>query len=129
MKAQSNIHQRDHEGLHFLAMSMGALALITILLYVRALVTGGFLDVSLDSSRFAQVLTALLILGAVALVFGWRWERLGGLLAFILGIPIAVYIATAVAEYNFFIAFIYASPLLIGGALYLLDARTRPSVR
>ena len=129
MKAQSNIHQRDHEGLHFLAMTMGALALITVLLYVRALVAGGFLTVSFDTLSFAPILAALLLLGAVALLIGWRWERLGGLLAFILGIPIAVYIATAVDEYNFFIAFVYASPLLIGGALYLLDARTRPAAR
>ena len=129
MKAQSNIHHKDHEGLHFLAMTMGALALITVLLYVRALVAGGFLAVSVETLRFAPVLAALLVLGAVALLIGWRWERLGGLLAFFLGIPIAVYIATAVADYNFFIAFIYASPLLIGGALYLLDARTRPAVR
>ncbi len=129
MKAQTRVQPESHEGLHFLARSMGILALITVLLYLRALLASGFLAVSLDGLRLGPVLAGLLLLGGVALLAALRWERAGGLVAFILGIPIAAYVATAVDNYNLFNAFIYASPLLIAGGLYLLDARSRPAAR
>lgn len=129
MKAQPTAYRDNREGLHFLARALGIVAMLTVLLYVRALISGGFLTVALNGDRFGAALVALLLLGALALLVAWRWERLGGLLAFVLGIPVAVYVATAADGYNLFSAFVYASPLIIAGGLYWLDARLRPAAR
>jgi len=129
VKAQTHAQSDAHEGLHFLARGTGVLALLTVLLYLRALLSGGFLAVSLDGPGWSVALAGLLLLGSLALLTGLRWERVGGLAAFVLGIPLAVYLATATERDNLFTAFIYASPLVIAGGLYMLDARSRPAAR
>lgn len=128
MKAQVSPQKEDHAGLHFLARGMGVLAVLTLLLYVRALLADSFLSVSLANLPAGGWLIGLLIVGAVALLAAWRWEWIGGLVAAVLALPVALYL-TFVGDRDWFTALIYASPLLIAGLLYAWDARTRAGER
>jgi hypothetical protein len=122
MKTQAKSREEEHEGLHFMSRVIGILAIITIGLYIRALLAGGFLNVVPNTEVNATILFSLLTLGAIGLVVAWRWPRLGGLMAVLISVPIAWYVGAALEEGNLFAAFIYSSPLLIAGGLYLLDA-------
>lgn len=125
MKTSTRSQTNDHQGLHFLSRGIGVLAVITILLYLRAILVGGFLEVSMSSELNTTVLIILLVLGAISLVIAWRWPRVGGLMAVLFSIPVAWFVGMALEEGNVFAAFIYSSPLLIGGLLYLLDSRVQ----
>lgn len=114
-----------HQELHFFARMIGVLALITVALYARALLVGGFLEVSFYDEWNSSILLGLLLLGAVSLLIAWRWPKLGGLMAILLSIPIAWFVGQALEEGSLFAAVIYSSPLLISGLLYMLDARQR----
>lgn len=125
MNAHTQSSQSQREGLHFLARSLGVLAIITVCLYLRALLVGGFLDVEISDEFNSAILFGLLLLGAVSLLVAWRWPRLGGLMSVLLAIPVAWYVSAAIEGGNFFAAFIYSSPLLIAGAFFLVDARSQ----
>lgn len=114
-----------HQELHFFARMIGVLALITIALYARALLVGGFLEISIQDELNGSILVGLLLLGAVSLLIAWRWPKLGGLLAILFSIPIAWFVGQALEEGSVFAAIIYCSPLMISGLLYLIDARQR----
>jgi hypothetical protein len=113
----------DHQELHFFARMIGVLALITVALYARALLVGGFLEVSFHGELNSSILVGLLLLGVVSLLIAWRWPKLGGVMAILLSIPIAWFVGQALEEGSLFAAVIYSSPLLIAGLLFLLDAR------
>lgn len=125
MKTSTRSQPIDHQGLHFLSRGIGVLALVTILLYLRAILVGGFLEVSMNSELNTTVLIALLVMGAISLLIGWRWPRVGGLMAVLFSIPVAWFVGMALEVGNLFAAFIYSSPLLIAGILYILDSRAQ----
>jgi hypothetical protein len=122
MKTQAKSQIQEHEGLHFMSRMIGILAIVTVGLYLRALLAGGFLNIALNSEVNGTVLFGLLFLGAIGLIAAWRWPRFGGLVAVLISIPVAWYVGAAIEDGNLFAAIIYSSPLLIAGGLYLMDA-------
>jgi hypothetical protein len=122
MKTQVKSRIQEHEGLHFMSRMIGILAIVTVGLYMRALMAGGFLNIKLNSEVNGTILFSLLFLGAIGLIVAWRWPRLGGLVAVLISIPVAWYVGAAIEDGNLFAAIIYGSPLLIAGGLYLMDA-------
>jgi hypothetical protein len=129
MNVRTNSQENEHEGFHFLARGIGVLAIITVLLYLRALFLGGFLNVSIQSQLNGNILSGLLLLGTAGLLIAWRWPRLGGLMAVIFSIPVAWFVSAALDEGDLFAAFIYGSPLLIAGLLFFFDGRYRKQTR
>lgn len=115
--------QQPFDELHYFARLVGILAAFTALLYLRALVVGSMPASTINSNQIIALVC--LLLGIVGLILAWRWERAGGLLAIISAIPIAWVTASALVEGRLLVAFVYSSPFLIAGALYLYDARRR----
>jgi hypothetical protein len=109
----------------FFARVVGALAVLTVALYLRALLAGGFLSIALPAATGMTAgvgLAAVLLAGAVALLVAWRWEWIGGVAAVLCAVVGAIIAAMLVDTSALFVAFVYGSPLAIGGALFLLHA-------
>ncbi|MEZ4516836.1 MAG: hypothetical protein R3C44_08350 [Chloroflexota bacterium] len=126
MKAQFQKQSFDETG--FFAHIVGLLAIITAALYVRAILSGGFLAVAPIASSSLEtgvILAVLLAIGAVALLAAWRWEWIGGLAALLCSVIVAIMAANFVERGPLFAAFIYGSPLAIAGGLYLIHAWQR----
>lgn len=112
--------------LHYFATIVGILALCTGLLYLRAITSGGFLE-GANANAFLNMWTVagLIAAGSVGTLIGLHWQRLGGLIALIAGLATAVLTFFLFDENRFMAMFIYGSPFIIAGALYLADRTLR----
>ena len=117
--ADSNNNFRIKE-MRYLTRSIVILALLTGLIYIRVVGMETAASVQENHRVSAGVfLFGLLILAMVGLVCGWRWELIGGLIAVISAIGIALITYFNVSEYPLFSAIAYSSPFFIAGILML----------
>ncbi len=117
--ADSNNNFRIKE-IRYLTRSIVILALLTGLIYIRVVGMETVASVQENQGVSAGVfLFGLLILAMVGLVCGWRWELIGGLIAVISAIGIALITYFNVSEYPLFSAIAYSSPFFIAGILML----------
>lgn len=120
--------QSTFDETRFFARLTGLLAVVTIAMYLRALMAGGFLSVAPITATgmgTGMILAAALVVGSVALLAAWRWEWSGGIVALLCAVAVTVIVAGLVENGALFAAFIYGSPLAIAGSLYLLHAWRR----
>lgn len=116
--------------LHYFATIVGILALCTGLLYVRAIATGGFLAAD-NANAFVNMWTVAGLISAASIgtLIGLHWQRLGGLIALIAGLAAAVITFFLFDENQLMAMFIYGSPFIIAGGLYLVDWALRRRAR
>lgn len=108
------------EEMRYLARSIGILALLTGLIYLRVIGVEALASWQTNGGVTAVVfLLGLLILAMVGLVCGWRWELIGGLIAVICAIGISFLAFFSFTDYQLFSAIAYSSPFFIAGILML----------
>jgi|GEM_PF-2691318 hypothetical protein len=117
----------SHNGIdevRFFTRAVSTLAMVTAVLYMRAIVVGGFLSSSagaLVPMRWA--LFGLLLFGVVGLLIGWRWEGPGGAIALLAAVAITIVTFLTFVDIRLLATFVYASPFYIAGGLLLADWR------
>jgi hypothetical protein len=98
------------------------LAIITAVLYLRAIAMGGFFGRNvLDAASAAPVMAMLLLLGAAGLILAWRWECAGGIVAILGAVALAVFLNLVLLSGRLLATLVYSSPFLIAGGMCLLD--------
>ncbi len=129
MSQLTNQHSYDHRNGHspgdvnqlrFVAKSVGILALLTGLIYLRVVGVE-----SLSAMRTGQwgqnivILFFLMILATLGLFCAWRLEAVGGIIALISGLGVAVLTYLTFEQNRLFTTFAYSSPFLVAGGLSL----------
>jgi hypothetical protein len=110
----------DVAELRFVTKSISLLALLTGLIYLRAVGVGGVTAVQDGQwNKDTIILFSLLTIATLGVLCAWRLEALGGTLAIISGIGVAVLAYLAVEDNKAFAAFAYSSPFLVAGGLSL----------
>lgn len=106
--------------MRYLARSIGILALLTGLIYLRVIGIEALASWQTNGGLTAVIfLFGLLILAMIGLVCGWRWEKSGGLIAVISAIGIGILAFFTTTDYQLFSAIAYSSPFFIAGILML----------
>lgn len=113
-------------GLHYFATIVGVLALCTGILYVRAITTSGlFSGTESDSMVVSWTVAGMISIGSLGALIGLRWQRIGGLIALLAGLATAVATFILFTENKLLAMFIYGSPFIIAGGLFLADSWVR----
>jgi hypothetical protein len=106
--------------MRYLARSIGILALLTGLIYIRVIGMEAVASLQTNQGITAVVfLLGLLILAMIGLLCGWRWELIGGLVAVLSAIGISILAFVSFTDYRLFSAIAYSSPFFIAGILML----------
>jgi len=113
----------------FLARSVGLLALLTGLIYLRVIGIDSFTAVRSGQNAPGAIVLFLLVAAATLSLLGcWRWETAGGLLAVLCSLGIALLAFRAYPQHPFFAAFAYSSPFLFSGVLFAICRQRRQKV-
>lgn len=111
---------RQPNELRFIAKSVGLLALLTGIIYLRVVGVQSLSTLRSGSADRGTVLLFLLItVATLALLSGWRWEGIGGAVAILSAIGTGILAYLTVEDNKLFTAFAYCSPFLITGGLFL----------
>jgi len=116
--------------IRLITRSLILLSILTGILYVRVFVTSGpsLFDVG-GQKGISLLLSLLVVFAVVSLIVAWRREGLGGLLALISGITLAVLTFLMSTEQPWFTAFFYGSPFVITGGMNLFSSWRRRNLR
>lgn len=102
--------------------TVAGLAILTAVLYLRAVANGGFFSRHVpDPVAAAPVMIVLLLLGAGGLVLAWRWECVGALVAILGAVALATYLNLVLHSGRLLATFVYTSPFLVAGGMCLVD--------
>jgi hypothetical protein len=108
--------------LHVFTRAVGLLAVLTALLYLRAMVSGGFLYRGADTTiPVTTILFILMLVATAGLVLTWRWECVGGIVAILGSLAVAAVVYTTFVENRFLALLVYSSPFLVSGSLCVAD--------
>ncbi|PID85340.1 MAG: hypothetical protein CSA11_05770 [Chloroflexi bacterium] len=108
----------------YLVRSIGILALLTGLIYLRVIGMEAMASLQTNQGLTAvSLLFGLLILAIAGLVCSWRWELIGGLIAVISAIGIGILVFFNFTDSPLFSALAYSSPFFITGILLLACSR------
>ena len=98
------------------------LALVTAVLYIRAILQGGFFARNAaNPTSAAPLMVILLALGIIGLLLAWRWESTGGCLAVLSAASMVLYLNATLLDGKLLATFVYSSPFLVAGFLCLAD--------
>jgi hypothetical protein len=108
--------------LHVLARAVGLLAVLTALLYLRAMASDGFLyRGTSENIPVTTVLFALMLIATAGLVMTWRWECVGGVVAIVGSLAVAAVVYGTFTENRLLALLVYSSPFLVSGSLCVAD--------
>jgi hypothetical protein len=100
---------------------VGFLALLTGILYLRVVVIETLAAIrSNDWSLLDLLPMVLLFLATLGLLLAWRWEGLGGLLAFGSGISLGLVDYLVYGPERWVAVLLYCSPFVVAGGLCLI---------
>ena len=121
MSRLANNHSHDHiNQLRFMAKSVGSLALLTGLIYLRVISVD-----SVNAIRTGQggqssvVLFFMMIVATLGLLCTWRLEAVGGVIALVSGLGVAILTFLTFEQNKLFTTFAYSSPFLVASGLSL----------
>jgi multisubunit Na+/H+ antiporter MnhB subunit len=125
MSQLTNNHSYGHSSgdvnqLRFVAKSVGILALLTGLIYLR--VVGVESIGAIRAGQWGQnivILFFMMILATLGLFCAWRLEAVGGIIALFSGLGVAILTYLAFEQNRLFTTFAYSSPFLVAGGLSL----------
>ncbi|MCA9989778.1 MAG: hypothetical protein H6666_01595 [Ardenticatenaceae bacterium] len=107
--------------LRLMARIVAFLALLTGLLYLRAMLSEGWLVITLDPfGPVGVIMVGLLVVAILGLLAAWRWEAPGGLIAMLSAALLGLLVFATTESYPWLQAFVYSSPFLLTGLLFLL---------
>lgn len=110
--------------LQMVSKAVGFLALLTGVLYLRAMVGEGAL--ALSGAEGNGLLLLFLALATVGLLAAWWQQAVGGAIAVLSALVVAGLVYATGGPNRLLEAFVYGSPFLIAGGLFVLCAwRTR----
>jgi len=108
--------------LRIFTKTVGLLAILTAVLYLRAIVSAGFLlRTRSESMPIAAILFALMVIATTGLVMSHRWECIGGIIAVLGALSVAIIVHATFTENRLMAVVIYSSPFMISGSLCLID--------
>ena len=110
----------DANQLRFVTKSIGALALLTGLIYLR--VVGVESIGAIRTGQWGQnivILFFMMILATLGLFCAWRLEAVGGVVALVSGIGVGILTYLTFEQNRLFTTFAYSSPFLVAGGLSL----------
>ena len=108
--------------LHVFTRAVGLLAVLTALLYLRAMTTGGFLYRGVGANiPVTTILFGLMLFATAGLVLTWRWECLGGVVAILGSLAVAAVVYSTFTENRMLALLVYSSPFLVSGSLCVAD--------
>lgn len=107
------------EELQFITKSVGILALLTGLAYLRAVGTESAVAWRSGGPISTILLSALLLTAVMGLILAWWREGLGGFIAASSAVGVGIAAFLTPQQNRLFTAFAYSSPFLITGFLYL----------
>jgi len=106
--------------LRFAAKSVSLLALLTGLIYLRVVGLESVTAVREGNwGHSAVILFFLLVLATLGVLCAWRLEALGGAIALLSGLAVAILAYLTVEDNKLFTTFAYSSPFLVAGSLSL----------
>lgn len=108
--------------LRIVTKAVGFLALLTGVLYLRALVGEGALAIGGESVEGDGTLLLFLALATGGLLAAWWQEAVGGAIAMLCAMVVAGIVYATGGPNRLLEAFIYGSPFLIAGALFVACA-------
>ena len=112
----------SYDELHVFTRAVGLLAVLTALLYLRAMTTSGFLYRGVSETMpVTAILFVLMLVATAGLVVTWKWECLGGVVAVLGSMAVAVVVYSTFAENRLLATLIYSSPFLVAGSLCVAD--------
>ncbi|NCF68594.1 MAG: hypothetical protein GWP61_21750 [Chloroflexi bacterium] len=115
-------YNSSFDELRVFARTVGLLAVLTAILYLRAIASGGFLYRGDNATiPVTTILFVLMLMATAGLVLTWRWECLGGIVAIIGSMAVAVIVYSTFAENRLLATLVYSSPFLVSGSLCMLD--------
>lgn len=132
MNNELSVRPVDQDGatLRQITKAIAFLALLTGLLYLRVIVGEFVSKVRLNEFPLeAMLLLVFLVVATAGLALSWRYEGIGGLLALLGGIGLAVIDYDAFERGGWLAAVLYSSPFIISGGLCLVCWRQRRQAR
>jgi hypothetical protein len=114
-QSSDNVNQ-----LRFVAKSVGALALLTGLIYLR--VVGLDSINAIRTGHWGQnvvILFFLMLVATLGLLCALRLEAVGGVIALVSGVGVAILTYLTFEQNKLFTTFAYSSPFLVAGGLSL----------
>jgi lipopolysaccharide export LptBFGC system permease protein LptF len=121
MSRLTNQHPSDDVNqLRFMAKSVGILALLTGLIYLR--VVGVDSVNAIRTGQWGQnivILFFLMMVATLGLLCAWRLEAVGGVMALVSGLGVGILTYLTFEQNRLFTTFAYSSPFLVAGGLSL----------
>ncbi|UCC53432.1 MAG: hypothetical protein JSV68_05575 [Anaerolineaceae bacterium] len=115
-------YNSSFDELRVFARTVGLLAVLTAILYLRAIAGGGFLYRGDNATiPVTTILFVLMLMATAGLVLTWRWECLGGIVAILGSLAVGVIVYSTFAENRLLATLVYSSPFLVSGSLCMLD--------
>ena len=108
--------------LRVFARVVDLLAVLTALLYLRAMASGGFLyRGDGETLPVTAILFLLMLIATAGLVLTWKWECVGGVVAIQGSVAVATVVYSNFNENRLLATLIYSSPFLVAGTLCVVD--------
>ena len=108
--------------LHVFTRAVGLLAVLTALLYLRAMTSSGFLYRGANENiPVTTILFVLMLIATAGLVLTWRWECVGGVVAILGSLAVAAVIYSTFSENRLLATLVYSSPFIVSGTLCVAD--------
>lgn len=118
-ETQSPGMRQNSSELSLITRSIGILALLTGLVYLRAIGLESAAAWRSGEPVSAVLLFVLLLVAIVGLLLAWWREGLGGFVAASSAVGIGLLAYLTIRENRLFSAFAYSSPFLVAGLLFL----------
>ncbi len=119
MKSMEGNHEHNAVELQFITKSVGILAILTGLTYLRAIGVESAAAWRSSDHLSSVLLFALMVVAIVGLLVAWVREGLGGFIAAISAVGIGILALITFQQNRYFSAFAYSSPFLVTGILFL----------
>ena len=122
MQTSEARNNSSFDELHAFTRAIGLLAVLTALLYLRAMASGAFLyRGAVENIPVTAILFVLMLIATVGLVLTWRWECVGGLVAILGSLAVAGVVYTTFTDNRLLALLVYSSPFLVAGSLCVAD--------
>lgn len=112
----------SYDELRVYTRAVGLLAVLTALLYLRAMTAGGFLYRGVNENiPVTAILFVLMLIATAGLVLTWRWECVGGVVAILGSLAVAAVVFSTFTENRLLASLVYSSPFIVSGSLCVAD--------
>ena len=120
MTTQPDLNHKNVNELRIVTKSVALLAVLTGILYVRAIMGGSLYTIQADQVDGQGVLLLVFLgLATLSLIAAWRWEGAGGFVSVLSGLVLGGLVYSLAERDQLLMALFYGSPFLVAGILFL----------